>query len=78
MVFAIIFKRQFIAIANNKRGKTRFISLLQKLGLENRLVEDALQINQKQFVDIDYNEVEKKLDKEREASMNIFNQIINS
>lgn len=78
MVFAIIFKKQFIAIANNKRGKTRFISLLHKLGLENRLVEDALQINQKQFVDIDYNEVEKKLDKERNASMNIFNHIINS
>lgn len=77
MVFAIIFKKQFIAIANNKRGKTRFISLLHKLGLENRLVDNASQINQLTFDEIDYQKVGEALKRERIESLKIINHIIN-
>lgn len=37
-VFSIIFNRPFVAIGNEERGQTRFISLLQTFGLTSRLV----------------------------------------
>lgn len=37
-VFSIIFEKPFIAIANKSRGLDRFYSLLDSLGLKNRLV----------------------------------------
>ncbi len=37
-VFSIIFNKPFIAIANRERGLSRFSSLLNKFGLEDRLV----------------------------------------
>jgi len=37
-VFSILFNRPFIAIGNDGRGMSRFISLLKKFGLEERLV----------------------------------------
>lgn len=39
-VFAIIFNKPFLTIINNQRGGARFYSLLQELGLENRLIEE--------------------------------------
>ncbi len=39
-VFAIIFRKNFIAIVNHGRGADRFTSLLGPLGLEDRLVSD--------------------------------------
>jgi hypothetical protein len=39
--FSIIFNKPFIAIGNAKRGITRFTSLLNTLGLEDRLVTDT-------------------------------------
>lgn len=78
MVFAIIFKKQFIAIANKKRGQTRFVSLLSKLGLNDRLVENVREINKKSFQTIDYDNVMKKLEKERTNSMKFIIKMINS
>lgn len=40
MCFAIIFRKPFIAVLNNKRGASRFLSLLGLLGLEHRLVRE--------------------------------------
>ena len=37
-VFAILFNKPFVAIGNERRGLTRFTSLLQLVGLEDRLV----------------------------------------
>lgn len=62
VVFSIIFNKQFIAIANEARGTSRFFSLLSSLGLNERLV-----LGNKEFDDnllqnkIDYDEVNKKL-----------------
>lgn len=36
--FCILFNKPFLTIANEKRGLSRFVSLLTLLGLENRLV----------------------------------------
>lgn len=37
-VFSIIFNKPFITIGNNKRGMSRFISLLNLFGMSNRLI----------------------------------------
>lgn len=40
MVFSIIFEKPFFVILNKERGASRFLSLLNALGLEDRLVKD--------------------------------------
>jgi hypothetical protein len=42
MVFSIIFKKQFVVIANESRGLTRFTSILSSLGLSDRLYFENL------------------------------------
>lgn len=61
-VFAIIFKKPFIAIVNKERGASRFESLLGKLMLENRVVDENTIITNELFENkIDYNEVSSLL-----------------
>ncbi|RKR07175.1 polysaccharide pyruvyl transferase [Maribacter vaceletii] len=69
-IFSIIFNKQFISIGNKKRGLSRFNSILHLLGLESRLIFkaddiiDAL-INE----NIDFSNVNQKLDIERKKSL---------
>lgn len=58
-VFAIIFNKPFIAIANNGRGIARFSSLLKIFGLEDRLIFSVNDIQDKLFQPINYMEVNK-------------------
>lgn len=46
-VFSIIYNKPFIAIGNVERGLTRFISLLQNFGLQNRLISSVDEYNAK-------------------------------
>ena len=71
LVFSIIFNKQFIIIGNKSRGLSRFNSLLKLLDLENRIIdidqfktEDVAILNEK----IDYLEVNKKLNMQKEIS----------
>lgn len=66
MVFSIIFQKQFIVIGNRARGYERFLSLLSELKLENRLYSSNLENILNQI--IDYELVNKKLLKLKEAS----------
>lgn len=72
MVFAILFNRPFIAIANSLRGTSRFTSLLDSLGLSSRLVhEDTYQAGQARKLiqdGIDFESVNEKLAILREGS----------
>lgn len=76
MVFSIIFHKNFAVMANSKRGLTRFTSLLSQLGLENRLTNDYSydSISRILSTDIDYNEVENKLQALRSFSLNILKE----
>ena len=40
-IMAIIYKKPFITLENSKRGSVRFHSLLNQLGLSNRIVKDV-------------------------------------
>lgn len=68
-VFSIIFNKPFIAIANEGRGKARFISLLGMLGLENRLISHVDEIDCNLLnEEINYDEVNIKLNRLRTLS----------
>lgn len=68
-VFAIHFHRPFLSIVNNKRGADRFTSLLGKLGLADRLVNDTKDDDSFDGK-IDWVSVDLKLCRERSLSMN--------
>lgn len=44
-VFSIIFNKPFVVIANAIRGNTRFETLLETFGLQNRLVLEIIENN---------------------------------
>ena len=67
-VFAIQFHRPFLSIVNKRRGAERFVSLLSRLELEDRLVYDATTYEPTNHT-INWNEVDACLAKEREMSM---------
>jgi len=67
---AILFKKPFIAIGNKKRGITRFESLLNKFNLLDRLIYNIDDTNDDLFTPINYDEVYKILEKEKEFSLN--------
>lgn len=74
-VFSILFHKPFVAIGNVERGLTRFQSLLSLFHLEKRLVtslKDLDNLNLKET--IDYSEVEKLLNVERERSFSYLNE----
>lgn len=70
MVFSIIFKKDFIAVVNQKRGADRFTSLASLLGVEDRLVAviSGAQAREIAAQPIDYSAVSARLEVLRERS----------
>lgn len=68
-VFAIIFNKPFIVVANNERGVARFKSILEQLGLIKKLVDDENKITPFLFDEIQYEEVNKRIALLREQSI---------
>lgn len=72
-VFSIIFNKPFIAIANKDRGLDRFHTLLNRLGLENRLVFSFKEYQEKKeqlLTGIDYANVNSAKEKWVSAGRN--------
>lgn len=71
VAFSIIFRKKFICISNERTGVTRLKNLLELIGLESRLITSLSQINEDEIFanDINYDEVEKILEKERNKSI---------
>lgn len=69
MLFSIIFKKQFMVIANEHRGLTRFTSLLSSIGLMDRLFFEKDGVYPTvPAEEIDYDNVYRKLEKLRSSS----------
>lgn len=68
---AIIFNKPFICFKNTFRGGSRFDSIFQLLGLENRILMDYEQIENREdlFDPINYTDVNKILELEKEKSL---------
>ena len=73
MVFCILFHKQFVVLNNEKGGTERYISLLGKIGLEDRLLAwntDNKTIQHKMLEPIDYISADIKLNEFRLFSKN--------
>ena len=71
-VFSILFHVPFIALGNNKRGLSRFSSLLNLFNLENCLIDP-----QNCFFSpykFDWNDIDRKLDKYRKQSLEFLSE----
>lgn len=73
--FSIIFKKQFFSYLNE--GRTRIENLLSKTGLERRLIDDTTNISEILSDTIDYQDVEKRLEQERNYSKTILVEMVN-
>ncbi len=71
MCFAILMKKPFAAIVNEKRGASRFYSIAKMLHLEDRLINDISDLESGRFdKPVDYDAVYEILGKERERCLN--------
>ena len=70
-VFSLIFHKKFIVVANPERGTARLETLLGKVGLRERFFTNIEDVMKSGILDkeIDYNEVDKKLEVHRKYSM---------
>lgn len=67
-IFSMLYKKPFITIGNKSRGMTRFESLLQMFGLEQRLVSSYEEYKEREEVllcPIDYERVYRVLEEKR-------------
>lgn len=78
MVFSLIFKKQFVVINSNPKAITRMESLLSKLNLKHRIVQDieeSYKIIDDDF--IDYKIVDQTLNKLKQKSQEKLTEILN-
>lgn len=70
-VFSLIFHKKFVVVANPSRGTARLETLLGKVGLKERFFTNIEDVIKSEILDknIDYNEVDKKLEVYRKYSM---------
>ena len=74
-VFSIIYKKEFFVMLPAKRPE-RIISLLNKLGLENRIIYDVENLKEIIKDKIDYKNIDKKLEDERNKSLKYITKVI--
>lgn len=77
-VFSLIFHKKFVVVANKTRGIARLETLLSKVGLQDRLFTDIKDVLKSGILDkeIDYNEVDKKLEVHRKYSMDFLKKAL--
>lgn len=77
-VFAILFNKPFITIANKERGFSRFSSLLETFKLQDRLVHNEKEITPELIhAPIDFNQVNDILRQEREKAISFLRESLN-
>lgn len=77
-VFSLIFNKKFVVVANPERGTARLENLLGIVGLKDRFFTNIKDVLKSGILDknIDYVEVEKKLNVHREYSMNFLKKAL--
>lgn len=79
LIFSLLFEKQFLVVNNKKRGSTRFVNLLTKLGLQSRCIQDDFDnesILELYHSKIDYSIVSSKLSMLRENSRRILDNYL--
>ncbi|AFL69141.1 polysaccharide pyruvyl transferase family protein [Sulfurospirillum barnesii] len=78
MVFSIIFEKEFVVIGNESRGLDRFISLLDALGLKERLVFNVKNFEGGELGKINYNKVNEILGMQKKKSLEFLMRALNN
>lgn len=74
-VFSLLFHREFLAILNRDRGASRFTSLLESTGLQDRAIaKEALERELPPLRPIDYGKVEAVLSGQREKGLSFLRE----
>jgi polysaccharide pyruvyl transferase WcaK-like protein len=69
-VFSIIFNKPFISIANRGRGSSRFYSLLERLNLSERIIDEKDEVTRELLEkEVDYTLVKSIIDKLKSESI---------
>lgn len=71
-VFSILFRKRFVAVGNQRRGLSRFLTLLHTFGLEDRLVLSYEEFEQKRgalMMAPDYENVHSRLAERKEECL---------
>lgn len=79
-VFSILYKKQFVVIANPQRGLSRFESLLSNLGLTYRMITSLEEFHErKQYLmaPIDYDIIDARILEMRDKSLRFLNNALN-
>ena len=77
MCFAIIFNKPFICITNQKRGATRFESILEMLNIENQCINDINEIYEKDCIfKIDYEKVNQRITEEAQRGLDFLKKTL--
>ena len=77
MCFAIIFNKPFICITNQKRGATRFESILEMLNIENQCINDINEIYEKDCIfKIDYEKVNRRITEEAQRGLDFLKKTL--
>ena len=75
-VFSILFGKEFYTVGNRHRGNTRFLGLLQPLGLAGRFINVA-SLEEQAESEIDWTDVFSRLDVKRRASLDFLSRNLN-
>lgn len=78
VVFCILFNTPFAVYVNQHRGGDRFISLLNKLGLCNRIISSLPDVERLVNDKICWEEVNEKLSKERKKSLDFLENALSA
>ncbi|MCH5268706.1 MAG: Coenzyme F420 hydrogenase/dehydrogenase, beta subunit C-terminal domain [Lachnospiraceae bacterium] len=68
LCFSLIFKKQFSVIGNIKRGLSRFTTLLDSIGLSDRLLFDPIKALDQVEQKVDYEQIEPRINTEIKRS----------
>lgn len=73
-VFSIIMNKPFVVVANGSRGIARFVDLLQKFGLRNRIVSKKNSPESILGSTIDWDVINNKIELQRQESFNFIKE----
>lgn len=77
-IFAIIFNKPFVVIGNRNRGLARFLSVLKKFGLEERLIYDPKDFDITMVSTPLNGQIEQRLEQFKEFSLNFLTNSLKS
>ena len=79
MCFAMIFNKPFICISNKERGGTRFDSICEMLGVENKCIDSIAEVLERDCIfKIDYSISNKRILEERQKGLDFLKKALDT